>query len=61
MQQTAPLSPEHFWETITGFQRSAALKAAVELEIFTRINAGFSSNELVPLARLPQHLVVSTK
>src|SRR5205085_12240243 len=40
MQQTAPLNPEHFWETITGFQRSAAMKAAVELEIFTKIAEG---------------------
>lgn len=37
MQQTAPLTPELFWETITGFQRSAAMKAAVELEVFTKI------------------------
>lgn len=40
MQQTTPLNPEHFWETITGFQRSAALKSAVELEIFTKIAEG---------------------
>jgi 2-polyprenyl-3-methyl-5-hydroxy-6-metoxy-1,4-benzoquinol methylase len=40
MQQTAPLNPEHFWETITGFQRSAAMKSAVELEIFTKIAEG---------------------
>jgi 2-polyprenyl-3-methyl-5-hydroxy-6-metoxy-1,4-benzoquinol methylase len=40
MQQTAPLTPDLFWETITGFQRSAAMKAAVELEIFTKIAEG---------------------
>jgi 2-polyprenyl-3-methyl-5-hydroxy-6-metoxy-1,4-benzoquinol methylase len=40
MQQTAPLTPELFWETITAFQRSAAIKAAVELEIFTKIADG---------------------
>ena len=40
MQQTAPLTPELFWDTITGFQRSAAMKAAVELEIFTKIAEG---------------------
>lgn len=40
MQQQATLTPELFWETITGFQRSAALKAAVELEIFTKIAEG---------------------
>lgn len=40
MQQTAPLTPEHFWQTITAFQRSAAIKAAVELDIFTKIAQG---------------------
>jgi 2-polyprenyl-3-methyl-5-hydroxy-6-metoxy-1,4-benzoquinol methylase/DNA-binding CsgD family transcriptional regulator len=40
MPQTAPLNPEPFWETITAFQRSAAMKAAVELEIFTKIAEG---------------------
>ncbi len=37
MQQTAPVTPELFWETATAYQRSAAIKAAVELEIFTHI------------------------
>jgi 2-polyprenyl-3-methyl-5-hydroxy-6-metoxy-1,4-benzoquinol methylase len=45
MQQTAPLSPELFWETITGFQRSAAMKAAVDLEIFTKIAEGKKTAE----------------
>ncbi|MDQ3798456.1 MAG: methyltransferase domain-containing protein [Acidobacteriota bacterium] len=36
----APLSPELFWQTITAFQRSAAMKAAVELDVFTRIDEG---------------------
>ncbi len=40
MQQTTPITPDLFWETITGFQRSAAIKAAVELEIFTKIAEG---------------------
>ena len=40
MQQTAPLSPQLFWDTVTGFQRTAAIKAAVELEIFTKIGEG---------------------
>ncbi len=40
MQQTAPVSPELFWETITAFQRSAAMKTAVELDIFTKIAEG---------------------
>lgn len=40
MQQAAPVSPELFWETITAFQRSAAMKAAVELDVFTKIAEG---------------------
>lgn len=41
MTQHAPeVSPELFWDTMTAFQRSAALKTAVELEIFTHIGAG---------------------
>ncbi|HEY0460655.1 MAG TPA: class I SAM-dependent methyltransferase [Pyrinomonadaceae bacterium] len=43
MQQTAPLNPEPFWETITAFQRSAAMKAAIELEVFTKIGEGSTS------------------
>jgi ubiquinone/menaquinone biosynthesis C-methylase UbiE len=45
MQQQAPLAPQLFWETMTGFQRSAAIKAAVEIELFTKIGAG---NKTVP-------------
>ena len=40
MQQTSPPTPQLFWETITGFQRSAAIKSAIELDIFTRIGEG---------------------
>jgi len=43
MQQTAPLTPELFWETITAFQRSAAIKAAIELDVFTKIGEGHKS------------------
>ena len=35
--QTQPPSPEHFFEAATSYQRSAALKAAVELELFTAV------------------------
>ena len=35
--QTAQPSPEHFFEAVTSYQRSAALKAAVELELFTAV------------------------
>ncbi len=40
MQQTAPLTPQLFFETATAFHRSAAMKAAVELDVFTRIGEG---------------------
>lgn len=41
MTQHAPdVTPDLFWQTMTAFQASAALKSAVELEIFTHIGAG---------------------
>jgi hypothetical protein len=40
MQQTAHVTPELFWDTMVAFQRSAVLKTAVELEIFTHIAKG---------------------
>jgi ubiquinone/menaquinone biosynthesis C-methylase UbiE len=40
MQSNETLSPELFWQTITAFQRSAAMKAAVELDVFTKIGEG---------------------
>lgn len=43
MQQPAPVTPQLFWDTITGFQRAAAVKTAVELEIFTKIGEGSST------------------
>ncbi|MFL6253548.1 MAG: methyltransferase dimerization domain-containing protein, partial [Pyrinomonadaceae bacterium] len=38
--QTPQPSPEHFFEAVTAYQRSAALKAAVELELFTAVAEG---------------------
>ena len=38
--QTPPPSPEHFFESANAYQRSAALKAAVELELFTAVAEG---------------------
>ena len=44
MTQHAPdITPELFWDTMTAFQRSAILKTAVELEVFTRIGEGRST------------------
>jgi ubiquinone/menaquinone biosynthesis C-methylase UbiE len=40
MQQGPSVTPELFWNTVTGFQHSAAIKAAIDLEIFTHIGAG---------------------
>jgi cyclopropane fatty-acyl-phospholipid synthase-like methyltransferase len=41
MTQHAPeVTPDLFWETMVAFQRSAALKTAIDLEIFTRIGEG---------------------
>jgi ubiquinone/menaquinone biosynthesis C-methylase UbiE len=43
MQQTGqaqPPTPQLFFDTITAFQRSAAMKSAVELDIFTKIAEG---------------------
>ena len=38
--QTNQLSPEHFFGGVTAYQHTAALKAAVELELFTAIAEG---------------------
>ena len=40
MQSNETLSPDLFWQTITAFQRSAAMKAAIELDVFTKIGDG---------------------
>lgn len=39
--QTAPRpTPEHIFNTLTAYQQSAALKAAIELDLFTKIAEG---------------------
>jgi 2-polyprenyl-3-methyl-5-hydroxy-6-metoxy-1,4-benzoquinol methylase len=38
--QTGQPSPEHFFQAAASYQRSAALKAAVELELFTAVAEG---------------------
>ena len=40
MERTAPLTPQLVFETITAFQRTAAIKTAVELDVFTKIGEG---------------------
>ncbi|MEO7674560.1 MAG: class I SAM-dependent methyltransferase [Pyrinomonadaceae bacterium] len=43
MQQTAPVTPDLIFYTLTGFHRSAALKTAIELDIFSKIGGGMTS------------------
>ncbi|MGD9561068.1 MAG: methyltransferase [Pyrinomonadaceae bacterium] len=40
MQQTATVTPIPFFEAVTAFHRSAAIKAAIDLDVFTLIGAG---------------------
>jgi hypothetical protein len=40
MSAQTPPSPEYFFEAVTSYQRSAALKAAIELELFTTVAEG---------------------
>lgn len=47
--KTAAPSPAAFFETIHGFQRTAALKTAIELDVFTAIHDGLT--EIEPLAK----------
>lgn len=47
MQQTAPVTPELIFNTLIAFQRSAALKTAIELDIFTKIGGGATTVESI--------------
>jgi ubiquinone/menaquinone biosynthesis C-methylase UbiE len=38
-EQTPP-SPEHFFQTVNAYQRTAAIKAAIELDLFTAVAEG---------------------
>src|SRR6478672_3293611 len=40
MQPAPDISPELFWRTMSGYQHTAILKAAVELDLFTAIDSG---------------------
>ncbi len=44
-------SPEHFFDTANAYQRSAALKAAVELDIFTAVAEGNADARSIAAAR----------
>lgn len=47
---TPNVTPEIIWRTMTGFQQSAAFKAAVELELFTKIAEGHSTAPMLASA-----------
>ena len=47
MEGTTPLTPVLFFETVTAFQRSAAIKSAVELDVFTKIAEGNKTVETI--------------
>jgi hypothetical protein len=40
MEHSEMMTPQLFFDTLTGFQRSEAIKSAVELDVFTRIGEG---------------------
>jgi 2-polyprenyl-3-methyl-5-hydroxy-6-metoxy-1,4-benzoquinol methylase len=40
MQQPAQVTPQLFFDTATAYQRSAAIKTALELDVFTRVGEG---------------------
>ena len=41
------VDPQLIWQIMTGFQHSAALKAAVEIELFTKIAEGNKTSEIL--------------
>jgi len=47
MTTTVAPSPELFFTTLWGYQRTAALKSAVELEVFTAIQEGATTPEAI--------------
>ena len=50
MERTAPLTPQLVFETITAFQRTAAIKTAVELDVFTKIGEGNKTAQTIAVA-----------
>lgn len=48
VQQGQP-SPQHFFDTINAFQKSAALKGAIDLDLFTAIAEGNHTSESIAL------------
>lgn len=50
MHQSAPVTPDRIFQTLTAFQHSAALKTAIELDIFTKIDEGNKTVEAIAQA-----------
>ncbi|CAN5413352.1 hypothetical protein BH10ACI3_BH10ACI3_01270 [soil metagenome] len=50
MHEGSTPTPERFWQIMTGFQMSAALKAAVELGVFTQIADGNKTADSIAAA-----------
>ena len=64
MEQQQP-SLEHLWESFTGYQRTAAIKAGIELDLFSLVAAGADTIEALAertgargLRPLANHLVM---
>lgn len=47
MQEGKPVTPERIWQIITGYQMTAAIKAAIELGVFTHIAEGKTTSAAV--------------
>ncbi len=50
MQPTTPLTPQSIIETITAYQRTAAMKTAIELDVFTKIVEGNKTAQTIASA-----------
>jgi hypothetical protein len=46
-EQTQAPSPEKIWDALNGFQKTAALKAAIDLDVFTAIGEGSETADAV--------------
>lgn len=50
MNDNSPVTPQLFFDTIVAFQRSAAIKSAVELDVFTKIAEGSNTSTQIAAA-----------
>ena len=65
MTSSTPHSPQLFFDAVFSFQRTAAAKAAIDLEIFTAIhegnNTGFGRSEIYAVPNSKEHVVITHK